>query len=555
MTDAVGDRTLVELLDVRAATAPDATALVVESTGGHVVELTYARFHELVGRVAAGLLARGVRPGERVLVQLPNSVEMALAWFGVVRLGAVFVPSNTANTAREVRHLAARADVALGICQPDVVALFAEADPQRLGSGRVVTVGGPVDGPAEDDPAGEAGLGELLAAEPIGPMRRPRADDLVELVFTSGTTAAPKAAMITHANCVFSGLQKAAAMELDADERLLTTLPLFHVNAQSALLAGLCVGAPMVLLESYSAARFCAQLAAHDATVTSLVSTQVRTLLRQPVSEAHRAHRVRRAWFALDISAGERREFEARFGIRLLNGYGLTEAYTSVCQAPLHGEDRWPAVGLPLLGREVRTVDADGLDVPDGEVGEIIVKGTPGRTVMAGYWGDPDATARTLRDGWLHTGDSGRLDERGHLHFVDRKADLIKRAGENIAAAEVEAVLLTHPAVAEVAVVGVSDPVRDEAVLACVVLASPGAGSDAAVADGPAVLDELAQHARRHLAPFKVPTVWELLDELPRTSIGKVRKDDLRTSFAGRHPDGAEAPAPAPAGEGSGVAR
>jgi crotonobetaine/carnitine-CoA ligase len=227
---------------------------------------------------------------------------------------------------------------------------------------------------------------------------------------------------------------------------------------------------------------------------------------------------VRRAWFALNVSDAERAAFEERFGMRLYNGYGLTEAFTSVTQAPLDGPDHWPSVGKPLPGRAVAIVDEHGNELPAGAVGEIVVEGEPGRTVMAAYWRDPEATARAFRGGRLHTGDIGRLDDDGYLYFVERKAHTIKRAGENIAAREVEAVLMEHPDVAEAAVVGVPDPVRDEAVKAFVV----------ARAGARPTIDELTAHCTERLAPFKVPTLWSFEAELPRNALGKVEYRRLR---------------------------
>jgi carnitine-CoA ligase len=505
MTDAVDDRTLPHLIDERTRRSAQRTAIVIEEREGTVHELSYGAFDEASRRVAGGLAEMGVRRGARVLVQLPNSVEMLLTWLGLARLAAVFVPSNSANTAREIAHIVGICAPTLAVCRSESVASLnagAPSLPLVICDGETNTIS----------------FEDLKAADPLEGEDGPRADELAELVFTSGTTSAPKAAMITHANYVFSGTQKAAAMELTPADHLLTGLPFFHVNAQSATLAALTIGASISLLEAYSAGQYISKLAGHGATVTSLVSTQVRTLLRQPPSRADSAHGADRAWYALPLGQEERCEFERRFGIRLVNGYGLTEAYVSVCQAPLTGNDRWPSVGLPLPGREVRTVDLAGRDVGPDADGEIIVRGEPGRTVMEGYWADAAATATTLRDGWLHTGDTGRLDREGYLHFAGRKSDLIKRAGENISAGEVETVLLTHPDVVEAAVVGVPDPIRDEAVKAIVVLL------DGAIT----TVEDIAAHARQHLASFKVPTEWEICEGLPKTSIGKVRKDLLR---------------------------
>jgi crotonobetaine/carnitine-CoA ligase len=499
--DAAGLRTIGDLLDERVADSVDVPALVVEGSDGRVVSFTYGELDVASRRVAGGLVGLGIESGDRVLAHLPNCPEIVVLWLALARLGAVLVPSNVANTAREVGHIARTAEVRLGVCRVEAAGLLAASDAIRLAPDRLIGVGGA--------PAGSVDFADLALTQADPPLARPNSTDVAELVFTSGTTAAPKAAMITHANCLNSGLQKAAAMEIGSHDRLLSALPLFHVNAQSALFTALVGGATFVSLESYSAARYCTQLAEHGATVTSLVSTQVRTMLKQPDHPDHRAHSVDRAWFALDLTEAEREEFTERFGIRLLNGYGLTEAFTSVCQTPLRGAARWPSVGLPLIGRHVRVVDAPG---------EIVIGGVAGRTVMAGYWADPEATARTLRNGWLHTGDVGAIDAAGYLTFVGRKADMIKRAGENIAAAEVEAVLLAHPDVVEAAVLGLPDPIRDEEVVAFVAL-TPSSATSAPVLDA---------YARERLAAFKVPTRWAIRAELPKSSIGKINKGQLR---------------------------
>jgi crotonobetaine/carnitine-CoA ligase len=222
--------------------------------------------------------------------------------------------------------------------------------------------------------------------------------------------------------------------------------------------------------------------------------------------------------YAINVLDAEKAEFERRFGVELINGYGLSEAMTIVTIAPVHGEKRWPSIGLPTIDRSVRVVDEDGADVAPGAVGQIIVGGTPGRNLMKGYYKNPEATAETLRDGWLHTGDNGYFDEFGYLYFFDRLKDVIKTAAENVSASEVERVLLTHPDIVEAAVIGVPHAVRDEVPVAFVV---PVAGS--ALTAG-VVID----HCARHLARFKVPAVVELRAELPKTSIGKIEKKVLR---------------------------
>jgi carnitine-CoA ligase len=248
---------------------------------------------------------------------------------------------------------------------------------------------------------------------------------------------------------------------------------------------------------------------------------QLRTILAQPPAESDRDHRLRRLFFAINVTDAEKEAFEQRFGITLINGYGLSEAMTLLTCSPVVGPRRWPSIGLPSAGRRVLLIGDDGREVPVGEVGEIVAEGTPGRDLMLGYYEDDDATAAALRGGRLHTGDNAYADSDGYLYFFDRKKDMIKRAGENVSAIEVEAVLIDHPKVAEVAVIGVPDAIRDEAVAAVVVPIEPDAVS----------ADELIEHCRGRLSRFKVPTVISFAEELPKTSIGKIRKDELRKSL------------------------
>jgi crotonobetaine/carnitine-CoA ligase len=514
MYDLTGSRTLRDLLDERTARHPAKTWLVVEAADGTVREWCYAEFTGRVDALARGLAELGVGPGERVTVHLRNGPEILETWFALATLGAVFVPSNVANTAQELRHVLRRSGAVALVAGTDYTEVVEKALAEDLPALRHTVAVGP----------GDLGSAEGLRFDDLhrdgaAPVGGAGADDVVEMIFTSGTTARPKGVLLTHANALYGGEQAARALHLDSSDRLLTSLPIFHVNAQvCTVLAALTVGGTCIVLEEYRATRFWDQVRAHRATEVSLVAMLARTLLAQPRRETDDQHDVRRVFYALNISRDERNRFEERFGVELVNGYGLSEAMTLVTLAPVFGPKRWPSIGLPLDDRVVRLVDADGNDVPNGEVGEILVRGRPGRTVMLGYHDDPAATAEALRDGWLHTGDNAYADERGYLYFFDRAKDMIKRAGENVSSAEVEAALLEHPDVVEAAVVGVPDPVRDEAVKAFVV---PAEGVTLSEAD-------VIAFCRENLASFKVPTILEFRTELPKTSVGKIEKKSLR---------------------------
>ncbi len=516
MYDLVGNRTLPQLLDEQAELYPEQTFLVFEGRDGSIREYTYRELHDGVARVARGFAELGIGRGDKVAVHLRNCPEFVFTFLSLARLGAIMVPGNVANRAPEAIHVLGHSDCRLLVTALEYVDLFAEVLPSTplvggavvVGSQRGETLGVPVHS-----------FDELLGSElyreqvPIG------SEDPVQIVFTSGTTARPKGVVLTHANCLWSIERETRNYHFEPGDRLLTTLPLFHVNAQAfGLLPALGAGATLILIEEYSASKFWGQVRRHRATHTSLVAMLLRTLMLQPAEGGDRDHCLRTVNYAINVPPAEKDAFEQRFGVELINGYGLSEAMIGVCAAPLHGDRRWPSIGPPAIDRLVKVVDDEGNEVPAGVVGEIVVWGVPGRTITAGYYKDPQATDRAIVDGWLHTGDNGYADEHGFLYFFDRKKDVIKRAGENVSASEVEVALLEHPAVRLAAVIGVPDPIRDEAVKALVVLADSDAVSE----------EEIIEHCRRRLAPFKVPTIVEFRDSLPLTSVGKVEKKVLR---------------------------
>ena len=514
--DAFGDLTFADLVSHQSAARAGRTFVVHEDAAGAVSELGYDELDARTNAFANALLGRGLAPGDRVLLMMVNSIPFVTAMLGCAKAGLVAVPVNTGYVAPEVRHV-------VELVEPR--ALVADAGFFEL----VRSVAGPeplaryVVGAAAG--AGASSFDELLAGEATAPPVRVHGEDVLQLIMTSGTTARPKAVMRTHVNCLWSAHRFAMQARLTPADRNLTALPGFHVNClDQTLFSSLVAGATVVLLERYSATQFMEQARRHRATVISLVPMLIRTILAQPPSPHDRDHCLRLGIGGLQLTREELRDFEQRFGLEvpILGGYGLTEASTNVTLTVLAGDPRWPSIGLPALDRTVMLVDEDGAPVAAGEVGEIIVQGVPGRSLMKGYWRDPEATAGALRDGWLHTGDLGRRDEDGYFYFVDRKKDMIKVSGENVAALEVERVIIEHPAVAEVAVVGVPDPLRDEAVKAFVVL-SAGAELD---------LETLRRHCEPLLARFKVPTQLETMTELPRATIGKVDKGALRARSA-----------------------
>ena len=241
-------------------------------------------------------------------------------------------------------------------------------------------------------------------------------------------------------------------------------------------------------------------------------------ILAQPVNERHRNNRLRIVIYAQNLAAGEMDDWGRRFGAPLCQLWGMTETMGPPLMNPLQGERRNHTVGLPTGGYDVRLFDESGRDVPQGRVGEIVVAGVPGETIMQGYFNNPQATADTIRDGWLHTGDNAIRDDAGYFRFVDRKKDMIKRSGENVSAGEAESVLLQHPAVFESAVIGLPDAMRDERIVAVIVLHQGAAATE----------PELIDFCAERLAAFRVPEKIIFNDSLPRTSVGKIQKHLIR---------------------------
>ncbi len=509
--DSIGCRTLADLWSAQLEAAPDRRWLVFESAAGEVETSTYREFDDRTRRTARALHDDvGVRPGDHVALHLPNGPAYLLAWFGLLRLGAVAVHSNVTHTVRETTHTLDAGDVTAAIAAPSVIETV-RAAAEGTDVDRIVPTS------TDGDAAADAPTVLLRAADrasPTLPAVDVAADDPAQILFTSGTTSAPKGVVHTHANLVAAGDRQAKHVAIRADDRNATALPLYHVNAQTSALGSLTAGATFVLLEEYATDRIMDQLRTHRATITAFIGTQVRALLAADAVDDD--NDLRAITFAINVDDDKKAAFEAAIDAPLLNGYGLTEAMSLVTLAPIHGDRRWPSVGRPTVDRWVTLRDADGDCVPRGETGEIAVHGRRGRTIFQRYYGLPEETAAAFTaDGAVLTGDLGRFDEAGHLHFVDRKKNIIETRGENVSEREVEDVLAAHDAVEAVAVVGVPHEIYGEAVKAYV-------ERDDVTADA------LRRHASEHLASFKVPADIEFVETLPRTGVGKVEKKALR---------------------------
>lgn len=476
--------TVAGLLARHAAEPARVFAVLADGT-----EVTYAQQLARSRLVAAGLAQKGIRPGDRVHVQLGNCRQFVDVWFATALGGTVLVPTNPQSSDDELAHVLDDSGAAISIrSAAEVDALAAAGD-----------AAGDADG----------------AAEPAD--HRP--DRLAAILYTSGTTSRAKGVRVTDANYVAVGRAVADHLAVTAADRWLIVLPLFHANAQYyCVMSALVRGASVAVADRFSASGWGRQAHQLDATLASLFAAPVRMILAHPGSADDRANRLRLVLFAQNLQPEEARSFEERFGTRLVQLYGMTETVLPPTMNSLDGSRRWESIGRPLAGVRVDLLDADGQPVRPGDVGEMVVSGRPGETVADGYWNNPAATAEVFTERGLRTGDLARRDGAGLLYFVDRAKDMIKRGGENVSAGEVERVAGEHPAIAECVAVGVPDPVRDEAIK-LVVVVRPG---------HEVTEEEIVSWCRDRLSPFKVPSFVSFIDALPRTSVGKIRKAELR---------------------------
>ncbi|MDX1434105.1 MAG: AMP-binding protein [Gammaproteobacteria bacterium] len=514
--DTAGARTLREVLEYRAQSAPDAPFLVFEDVDAQTnVQYSYARFDSQVNRVANMLSSLGLKSGEKLNLHLANCVEFLLLWFAAAKIGAVIMPTNVAASADELEYLIDHSECRVIFTGPEHLDVAREVEARCRRVERIV-----VCGPRQATPDCFDSL--VASHSDAPPASHCVAEDEVAILYTSGTTSRPKGVLVTNANYVYAGETVAKAMCLAPSDRHLVVLPLFHGNAQYySTMSTLVTGASMVLSSRFSASRYFDQAIRHGCTVSSLFAAPMRMLLAQPRREALRENRLRAVIFAQSVTEQQLVEWRDRFAAPLLQLWGMTETMGPPLMNPIHYRRKNMSIGLPVMGYRVRLVDEDGAPVSRGETGQIVVAGEPGRTLMKGYFRNPEATRETIRDGWLWSGDNARQDDDGYFHFVDRAKDMIKRSGENVAASEVEAVILEHPCVFDCAVIGLPDAMRDESIVAVVV---PVEGEELEA-------EAVIEWCRQRLAGFRVPERVELRRELPRTSVGKIQKHLLRAEM------------------------
>ena len=501
--------TIPQLLRAAAERDPSGTWLRTDEG-----QLTFAEAVTQVARTAQRLAGAGIGRGDLVVVTARSTPPYLLVWLALATLGATSVPTNPegapaelAGLVGQVRPRALVSDTTLH----DVVEL---AGVRAMLPLAVLDAAELADGWADPAPA------EELPGVDLTP------DDLAVLLPTSGTTGRSKLVMQTHRTYTMAGEGFPYWMELDSSDRLMTSLPLFHINALAySVMGSLACGAGLVLLPRFSASGFLDAARRHGATEFNAIGAMLEILMRQPERPDDADTRCGSATPGRRRRASARKQIEARFGLRIVVGYAMSETTYGLI---------WPRATRPYgtLGtvrqhpragvvNHARIVGPDGAERPLGETGELLLKNP---AVTPGYWGMPEETSQAIVDGWLHTGDLVTMGEDGMVTFVGREKEVIRRRGENLSPLEVEEVLTAHPSVVEAAVVGVPSDLSEEEVKAFVV---PAQG---AVVD----FTELRAWVAERLAAFKVPRYWQQLAELPHTPTGRVAKHRLPSG----HPEG-----------------
>jgi long-chain acyl-CoA synthetase len=489
---------LFALLEHATADHPDHEAVRMDE-----LVLTYAQLRDAAGRMSTLLGAHGVEPGDRVGIMLPNVPAFPIAFYGALAAGAVVVPMNPLLKSREVGYYlsdsGAKVVLAWGSALAEAAKGAADAGAEAVG----------IEAP---DMTG------LLDGHAAAPERSHRADDDdAVILYTSGTTGRPKGAQLTHAGLVRNAqLTARTLLKNDPDDVMMGCLPLFHVfGLTCGLNATVAAAGTLTLLPRFDPAKALEIIQRDAVTIFEGVPTMYAAILHLPGADPAQAVTLR-----VCVSGGASlpveilRGFEEKFGCIILEGYGLSE--TSPVASFNHPDRvRKPgSIGTPIEGVQMRLIDDDGNTVLDGEIGEIAIRG---HNVMKGYWGKPEATAEAIRDGWFRTGDMARVDEDGYYYIVDRKKDLIIRGGYNVYPREIEEVLHEHPAVAEVAVIGLPHPELGEEVGAAVTLKSGATTTPA----------ELIAFAKERVAAYKYPRRLWLVDSLPKGPTGKILRREV----------------------------
>jgi long-chain acyl-CoA synthetase len=499
----------MNLGEVLAAATAKVPGKIAVSCGDEA--LSYAEFDERTTQLAHGLMDAGIAKGDRVALHMGNTLEMALSYFACFKLGAIAVPLNIRLKPAEIEYVLGHSEARMYIGEPGLYAR-ATSTPGSCPPDRFYETSKHI------PTRGFAAFAALLGSEGDRPLPRVQSSDPAAILYTSGTTARPKG--VTHSHATLMGCARTSfGWGVGPDDVFLTFCPLAHASGLLLmLLPAILLAAELALVPRFEPGAVLRTLERRRCTVTFGLPAGLQALCRELAKGPVDVSSLRLCSAGGDtVSLALQKEFQERFGVSIQEGVGMTESVPICLNLP--GRVRPGSVGEPAEGMEVRVVDETGAPVEPGATGELIVRTA---AKMIGYWNDPEATAATVRDGWLYTGDLARVDEDGYYWFAGRKKEIIIRGGSNVAPQEVEEVLLQHPAVFQAGVVGMPDPELGESVVAFVSLRDDGSGC---------CESELIDYARQFLSEHKVPGKVHFLADMPLGTTGKVSRKSLKESL------------------------
>ncbi len=467
---------------------------------------TYSELGDQVQRVAFGLSQRGIKKGDKVALLLGNSPEFIIAYYGILRLGAIVVPINPTFTAPEISYILANSE-AKGVVALSALSPLMDVLKEKISLSFVVYVG---------EYTTDINWTELIAADAKNESVFVDEEDLAVILYTSGTTGRPKGAMLTHKNMASNaeGIQK--LVTLTPEDRMVAVLPMFHVFCMTVCMNGpIAAGSTIIIIPRFSPVEVLETIHKEGATILAAVPTMFNFLYQVPNTVAENFSSIRyccSGGASLPVDLLHR--FEKKFNTIILEGYGLSESSPIATFNTPRKPRKAGSIGVDIFGVTNKVVDENGNELPPNEIGELIVQGP---NIMKGYLGMPEATAEALKDGWLYTGDMAYMDEEGYFYIVDRKKDLIIVGGYNVYPREVEEVLYKHPDIIEAAVIGVPHEEYGESVKAFVVAKDPTLTSEAVI-----------EFCREQLVRYKLPRTVEFLADLPKNSTGKILRRSLR---------------------------
>ncbi|WP_284035607.1 class I adenylate-forming enzyme family protein [Neobacillus sp. 114] len=511
--DLVGNRNLISLLNTNVKRQPS-NAFITTETGDSI---TWKDFSIKVNQYAGTFFNQGINKGTYVVVHHRTTPDLLSIMFGLYKIGAVVVMSNIANTKDDLSYIIEYTNskfIVFEGCSGDTeyinhIQSKFKIDKIFLHQKLNLDIN---DGLFEIKKYIEnANIDIPLPTLKILP------DDPATMIFTSGTTARPKGVIYSHGNHIFSGEIVARTLKIENNDIFMHHFPLFHMNGLGQIFAVLTAGCNLLLFERFRSSVFIERIERFRPTITHLNSTHIKMILNHIHDSRYRNDTFKSIGFSLKLSNEVCDRFEAIFGSVLIELYGLTESISIPLANPFHLNRKRQSCGIPTLGYEVKIVNEFGQEQKPFEHGEIVIRCFSKYGIMSGYYNKLEETKETIKDGWLYTGDVGFYDDEGYFYMVDRRKDIIKRAGENISAREIEEAIESHPLISEVGVIGVFDPLREEVPKAFVVR------KEASLTE-----QQLKEYCKERLANFKVPQYIEFMDKLPKTAVGKIEKKLLR---------------------------